>query len=309
MITDYQSSNSSAAPDISKLEMVSGSNDITRQAKLAVVPLAIVMDKIKAGKYQEKVARIRDLYARGEVEAANKLKKTLSYFVYGIVNGSRKAENVVQANGIILDFDHVGEIEAFKRKAAENIPGAKYVFRSPNDGVKVLIPFSVPIADPLAYRKIWEFVAEEAENQMGIKPDPTHDMCRACFVSWDKELIKTQNEALDVEFWLSALQNTQTESTPPTTGLANSDLPKEAEFAVTGCSAASAEQISAAPLAGKPVPTWSISKTMKRERRKFSLARLPLNKEGLNQGKALLALRAVSLLLVLRMVSMAFFRL
>jgi len=200
-------------PDISKLEMVSGSDDITKQNKLAVVPLAIVMDKIKKGKYQEKVGRIRDLHARGELDAANKLKKTLSYIVYGIVDGVRKAENVVQANGIIFDFDHVADIEGFKQQAAQRIISAKYVFRSPVDGVKVLVPFSQPVCDRTQYRRIWEMMAQEIENQMGVAPDPTSDMCRACFVSWDPNLITTNNDPLEPDAF-NALQADEPEPAP-----------------------------------------------------------------------------------------------
>lgn len=184
-------------PDISKLEMVSGSHNITSQDKMAVVRLELVMDKIKMGKYQEKVTKIRDLYARGETEAANKLKRTLSYIVYGIVDGPRKADNVVQANGIIFDFDHVADIEAFKQQAAKRIIGALYIFRSPVDGVKVLVPFSKPVCDRTMYRLIWDAMAQEIENQMGVAPDATSDMCRACFVSWDPLLICTHNDPID----------------------------------------------------------------------------------------------------------------
>jgi len=183
-----------------RLHLVSGNTDITAQTKLNLIPLTEIISRIRKGTYKSAIARIRTLAAQGETDEANKLKKNLPYFVFGVVEGSRKAENVVQANGIILDFDHVSDIESFKKQAAERIPNAKYVFQSPTDGVKVLIPFRLPVSDRALYKQLWELLAEEAENQMGIKPDPTHDMCRACFVSWDTELITTQNEQLEWSF-------------------------------------------------------------------------------------------------------------
>lgn len=184
---------------------VSGSHDITQQIDMNLVPLTVVMDKIRKGSYRISIEKIREFAAKGDLISAAKWKKNLPYFVYGVIKGSRKAENVVQANGIVFDFDHVKDIEAFKKLAAEKIPGAKYVFRSPNDGVKVLVPFNVPVTEKKLYKFIWAALAQEAENLLGVKPDATADMCRACFVSWDKDLISTHNEPLDVEMFRSAV--------------------------------------------------------------------------------------------------------
>jgi hypothetical protein len=185
--------------------MVSGSHDIGKQLNMNLVPITVMMDKIRKGSYRISIEKIREFSAKGDSENVAKWKKNLPYFVYGIIKGTRKAENVVQANGIVLDFDHVADIEAFKQLAAEKIPGAKYVFRSPNDGVKVLVAFSMPVTEKKLYKFIWDALAQEAENLLGVKPDATADMCRACFVSWDAELLTTHNEPLDVEMFRSAV--------------------------------------------------------------------------------------------------------
>ncbi|PKN72125.1 MAG: hypothetical protein CVU50_08255 [Candidatus Cloacimonetes bacterium HGW-Cloacimonetes-3] len=179
---------------------VSAGHDIA-QPNLNLVPLTEVIKKIRNGNYRAAIEKIREFSAKDDSESVAKWKKNLPYFVYAVIKGTRKAENVVQANGIVLDFDHVADIEAFKQLAAEKIPGAKYVFRSPNDGVKVLVAFSRAVTEKNLYKEIWDALSQEAENLLGKKPDATADMCRACFVSWDKELISTHNEPLDVEMF------------------------------------------------------------------------------------------------------------
>ncbi|MCK9309435.1 MAG: DUF3987 domain-containing protein [Candidatus Cloacimonetes bacterium] len=192
--------------DTEKLGLVSVGFAIAKP-EVVLKPLVDVMSRIKNGSYKAMVKQIRDYAANGDNANVAKWKKNLPYFVYGVVNGTRKAENVQQCNGIVLDFDHVEDIEAFKLKAVEMIPGAKYIFRSPNDGVKVLVAFAKPVAEPKLYKLIWDSLAQEAENLMGKKPDATADMSRACFVSWDEELICTQNEALDPDMFLDSLSS------------------------------------------------------------------------------------------------------
>ena len=184
-----------------QLELVSVSHDITQQTDMNLVPLAEVINKIRKGIYKIPVRKIREFAAKGDAEMVAKLKKNLPYFVLSIIKGNRRAENVSQANGIVFDFDHVKDIEAFKKLAATKIPGAKYVFRSPNDGVKVLVQFSRAVTEKKLYKFIWDALAQEAENLLGVKPDATADMCRACFVSYDADLISTHNEPLDVEMF------------------------------------------------------------------------------------------------------------
>ncbi|MDD2230357.1 MAG: DUF3987 domain-containing protein, partial [Candidatus Cloacimonetes bacterium] len=192
--------------DTDKLGLVSCGYDIAKTV-MEPKPLAEVMAKIQNGSYRAAVEKIRQFSANNDTASVAKWKKNLPYFVYGVVNGTRKAENVSQANGIVLDFDHVEDIEAFKQKAVEMIPGAKYIFRSPNDGVKVLVAFAKPVAEPKLYKLIWDSLAQEASNLLGKKPDATADMCRACFVSWDAALICTENEALDPDMFRALLSS------------------------------------------------------------------------------------------------------
>lgn len=192
---------SAFTPDPTLLDKVSGNSCISQKADLNVVPLEAVLRKIKSGAYQASIENIRKLNERGDKEAATKAKKNLSYFVYGIVKGPRKAENVIQANGIVFDFDDIEDTEAFKQEAAQKIPCAKYLFRSPGNGVKVLVPFSKPVSDRSQYKLIWDNLAEEIEHQMKVKPDATADICRACFVSWDPFLLITANEPLDPDMF------------------------------------------------------------------------------------------------------------
>ena len=189
-----------------QLYMVSVNNDICSQSDMKLVPLTEVINRIKKGTYKDAIREIRLKAAQGRPEEVSTRKKSLPYFVYGVVKGARKADHVEQANGIIFDFDHVAEIEDLKNQAATRIPGAKYLFRSPNDGVKVMIAFNEPVRDMNSYKLIWDAMAQEAENAVGIKPDATPDPCRACFMSWDENLLITDNSPLDVGELLEALQ-------------------------------------------------------------------------------------------------------
>lgn len=171
-----------------QLHMVSTAPNIT-STSMELKPLTEIIESIRNGAYQTHINQIRNFAAKGDSDSLSKWKKNLPYFVYGILQGNRKAENVTQANGIVLDFDHVPDIEAFKQKAAEKLPGTRYVFRSPNDGVKVLVAFTKPVSDHKQYKRIWDSLVQEAENHLGIKPDATSDISRACFVSWDENLL------------------------------------------------------------------------------------------------------------------------
>ncbi len=189
-----------------QLELVSVSNDITQQTNMSLVPLSEVMKHIQMGSYRAAVEKIREFAAKNDRESLSRWKKNLPYFVCGILKGSRKENNVIQVNGIVFDFDHVADIEAFKDLAAERIPGARYIFRSPNDGVKVIVSFSRPVTERKLYKVIWEMLAQEAQNQLGHRPDATADMCRACFVSWDENLIDlSSGDALDPDVFLDAV--------------------------------------------------------------------------------------------------------
>ena len=61
-------------------------------------------------------------------------------------------------NGLIIDIDDVADIEEGK-KELEALPCARYIFRSPYNGIKVIIPFNRPVTDKDTYMTLWKYCA------------------------------------------------------------------------------------------------------------------------------------------------------
>ena len=121
------------------------------------------------------------------------MKLRLPYFVYGVL-GPRSEENVRQVNGIVFDFDRVGDFTAAKQKLMDAAPWFRWLFRSPVDGLKLMVPFSRPVTDNAEYTRIWKLLKAEIEAKSGLKADNTPDLCRACFLSWDDDVITCPEE-------------------------------------------------------------------------------------------------------------------
>jgi len=145
-----------------------------------------VMENIKSCYYRQLVEQIR---AETDTDKRTQLKQKLPYFCYALFNRSRSESNIRQANGIVFDLDKVPDIPETKARIEEGFPWARYIFRSPVDGVKVLVQFSRPVKDKALYTAIWKQLKAELEEVAGMEVDNTPDMSRACFVSWDPELV------------------------------------------------------------------------------------------------------------------------
>jgi len=142
---------------------------------------------IREGWFSSLVENIR----RADTDAlAQRLKSGLPYFVYGIVEGKRCNANVRQVNGAVLDYDRIGDIEGFKRLACAQLPWVRYAFRSPRDGVKLLIPYARPVTEEEQMREVWTYLRERADTALNLHSDSTPDPARACFVSYDPDLLE-----------------------------------------------------------------------------------------------------------------------
>ncbi len=204
------------------LRIVSLGSRITRPEKLVRIPLQTIIANIQNGTYR---ALLEPLRAESDPEKRAGLKRKLPYFVFAVFDGSRAESNVLQANGIVFDLDGVPDIRETKARISEGFPWARYIFRSPVNGLKVLVQFSRPVTDKALYTAIWKHLKAELAAAAGMEADNTPDMCRACFVSMDPDLVSNA-DALEFDpdvladhtgvtegsFFTTELQRTQREA-------------------------------------------------------------------------------------------------
>lgn len=188
MTTNTASKHSEAPIEALSIESVriTYGTDITQPKRIFSASLLDVITHIKNQTFKHVITKIR---SESSVEEQKRMKQSLHYFIYATVQGSRSDANVTAVHGIIFDFDHIEDIAAFKKLVQEKVIYARWIFRSPVDGVKVLIPFSRPVTDRRHYALIWQELADYLKTALGREPDATPDPSRACFVSCDPELV------------------------------------------------------------------------------------------------------------------------
>lgn len=172
--------------------------DSVRNTK-AIQPMSMdeLYDKLSNGHWREEIEAIR---AETDPQIQKQMKQKLPYFCFAVIEGSRSEDNVVQANGIIFDFDHVENFSESKILLRENSRGFNAVFRSPVDGLKLVLAFDRPVVDREEFREIWHFLRAEIEIKTGLKADNTPDMGRPCFVSWDDDFVgSVEAEPMNVD--------------------------------------------------------------------------------------------------------------
>lgn len=159
---------------------------VSRPEALELLPLPNLMARMQAGEWRKAIEALRK---QSNPKLQKEMKQRLPYFVYGVVEGRREEANVRQANGIVFDLDHLSdeEIARIKDLLPAKFPFARWIFRSPVDGLKIVVPFERPVAGKAHYAFVWEILAEELACASGHQPDNTPDLCRACFVSWDED--------------------------------------------------------------------------------------------------------------------------
>jgi len=171
--------------------------DIRKPQELSEWPLTDIMFRIQSGTYRSAIDKIRE---HEDADQAKNLKLNLPYFIMARLKGSRCEDNIVENTGIVLDFDEVAEPEKLAIMLKEEIPYLRYCFLSPRKGLKAVVVFSTPVKSQQQYARIWNQLVWEIEQQTGYKADNTPDRSRACFVSYDPNLIDNPGaELLPVE--------------------------------------------------------------------------------------------------------------
>ena len=141
--------------------------DVKNPELLVEKTLDEIINVIKSDQHKAEIETIRNT---DNVEERKALKTKLPYFIYGIVKGKRCDDNVVQMNGLIIDIDDVTDIDEGK-KELEALPCARYIFRSPSNGIKVIIPFNRPVTDKDTYMTLWKYCALNIRDLIGTEPD------------------------------------------------------------------------------------------------------------------------------------------
>ena len=102
--------------------------------------------------------------------------------------GKKCDDNVIQMNGLVMDPDNVPDLPECK-EALKALPGARYIFRSPYNGIKVIIPFNQPVSDKNTYLILRECCSANIRDLTGIEPDKPSGWSQACFLSYDPNVI------------------------------------------------------------------------------------------------------------------------
>lgn len=164
--------------------MVTFGPSITRPEDLEPLPLQNLMVQMQSGQWRKPIEAIR---REANPTLQRQLKQRLPYFVFAEFDGKREDANVTRVHGVVFDFDHVPDLPGLRRKIADSVPWARYIFRSPVDGLKVVIPFARPVTDPYEYSRVWQHLRRELTARCETAPDNTPDRSRACFVSYDED--------------------------------------------------------------------------------------------------------------------------
>jgi len=155
------------------------------------LPIEDVIDVIVNGRYHDQNLKdiIMAIRRESPKEVASSLKRSLPFFTGSFYEASRSNANVSYAAYAIMDLDHVQDIPAVKKRVMDTLTYAYCAFQSVNDGVKIIIHLDPVITDEAHYRAAYEVLKQNVHNITGIIPDSTPDWARACFFSYDPDIL------------------------------------------------------------------------------------------------------------------------
>ena len=150
-------------------------------------PIADIMDAIKEGTWQTKVAYYRGLpdETEAQIKERKKAKTTLPYFTGSGTFTKRADAGIKKHNGrLILDIDEVEDVDEVKSLVCAD-PYTEYCFTSVGGGgVAVVVKI-----DSARHLESWKALAVYYKKKFGLIVDKsTKDISRARFVSYDPQL-------------------------------------------------------------------------------------------------------------------------
>ena len=239
---------SEATPNAAITRPVTVGMSVTAPSAIAERDISYVMDCVREGRFEGRdlkalLTTIRSLPKEPAALAAG-MKRALPWFSGSTFQRRRGNEFFKAAWFLVFDLDHVGDIEGLKRQALDNLPFLRYAFQSVRDGVKLVAEFTSPITKENDFRTIWKYLALRIEKSLRFELDSTPDPARACFLSYDPELLlnpscrpldpkKTLREAEAMEMLTRALNGTPV-STGRTAGFIRQHPPADQTRALNG---------------------------------------------------------------------------
>lgn len=164
---------------------------VVRPEAIGARDISYVISCIRAGAFEGRDLRALIHTIRGipDPDLARGMKLALPWFSGSLCRGKRSNSGVRLAHFAIVDLDHVPDIESAKAAALRELPFVRYAFRSVRDGVKLIAQFASPVTKEEDFRLLYDYIALRVERALGLKPDATPDWCRACFFSFDPDLL------------------------------------------------------------------------------------------------------------------------
>jgi hypothetical protein len=177
---------------------------------LQAIGLEILAAKIKQPK-DDMIDTIEQLKFIRSVDSNRykELKKKLPYVVAGNFQPNyRKLSNFVSTRYAILDLDHLeGEehIRSIKARCTAET-GVKCAFTSPGgNGLKLVMELEAPCTDAQRFSVFYKLFAIDMMRRWSLEKwmdTKTNDVSRACFISYDPELIWNEEvHKIDWRIW------------------------------------------------------------------------------------------------------------
>ena len=148
----------------------------------STVHVSEALESIRRGDFQVSVEKVRAAVKRGDdKEKISSLKKALPIYTFSGTFTTRLADNLVDHSGfVIADLDYNTEI----KKDLTLDPYVAFCFTSCS-GRGLAIGFQV---DPERHREGFRAIANYMKSVYSVEIDPTQDVNRARYVSYDPEL-------------------------------------------------------------------------------------------------------------------------
>ncbi len=144
--------------------------------------------------FADKIIQLRALRTLDPVQYRT-AKKQLPYFVCGLFHPPvRRKENFASISYLVMDLDHLADHEVDQKVLCEKLRIDERVmgyFLSPGgDGVKIMFRLSESCKDSALFSAFYKLFARDFARQYDLMPcldNQTHDVTRACFLSFDPE--------------------------------------------------------------------------------------------------------------------------
>ncbi|MDD2332272.1 MAG: DUF3987 domain-containing protein, partial [Candidatus Cloacimonetes bacterium] len=163
---------------------ISFGTSIRQPDQLRSISLKDLLTSISNGTYAAQVQKVRQAT---DPELQKRLKCALPWVSMAKFNSRRSLAEISSVNGLILDFDHVSDIERMK-DSITTLPFVWCAFQSVRDGVKLVVPFAKPLTELRRFRAIFDYISFLCREELGVSPDASaSDASRAHFVSYDPE--------------------------------------------------------------------------------------------------------------------------